>query len=309
MSAGLLGQLGLKSESVWGTAVTVDQFHAGYLSDNPVRQQPGLVSKGIRKNRRTATCISTGAKTVSGKFQTELYVSPLATLLRHMFGTIATTGSGPYTHTASPGSLNGQSFTAQVGIPGTAGTVHPFTYSGCKIPNWTLKGVQSALATLDLDVSAKDYVTATALASASYGTTCPFTFVQGSVSIAGSAIAEVKSFELTSKRPLRVQHYLGSVLIGEQLETGTADYGIKVETEFKDLTVHDLANTGVAVVLAFSDGTNSLTITTNAWVDAATPTIGGVDSLTSFTFMAEPYGTTDAAAITAVLINAEVLDT
>ena len=53
--------------------------------------------------RRTAACISTGAKTVQGTVELELTPAPLATLMRHMFGTINTTGSGPYTHTASLG--------------------------------------------------------------------------------------------------------------------------------------------------------------------------------------------------------------
>jgi hypothetical protein len=250
--------------------------------------------------------MTTGAKTVAGSIATELYVAPLATLLRHMFGTIATTGSGPYTHTASPGTLNGKSMTIQVGIPGTAGTVHPFTYSGAKIEQWSLKGSAGEIATLDLTVTAKDYVTATALASASYGTTCPFVFTHGSVSVAGVTQSSVKAFELTSNRPLRKQHFLGSALIGEQLGTGPAEYGITVDCEFEDLTLHDLANTGVTVVLAFSDGTNSLMVTSNAWVDAVTPTLEGADSLSGFQFKATPYhATSDASAIQAVLVNSE----
>jgi hypothetical protein len=305
--SGMSGQLGIKTESVYGTGVTVDLFDPGYLSGNPTRDQPPLISKGIRAGRRTPKCISTGPKTVEGSISKELYTAPLATYLRHMFGTIATTGSGPYTHTASPGTLNGKSFTAQFGIAGTGGTVHPFTFTGTKIEKWSLKAESGEIAMLDLDFVAKDYVTATALATASYPTDCPFTFVHGSVSIAGSTISTVKSFELTSERPLRKFHPVGSATIIEPLEEGRTDqpYGITVETEFESLTVHDLANTAVAVVLAFSDGTNSLTVTTNAWVVPTTPEVQGVDSLNSFTFTAIPYGTTDAGAVTAVLVNGE----
>lgn len=306
MSAGMLGQWGAKSEVTWGTAVTVDKFHGGFLSGNPVREQPPMRSKGIRAGRRLTACVSTGAKDVAGDFSFELYTAPLAMLLRHMFGTINTTGAGPYVHTASPGTLTGKSMTIQVGIPGTAGVVHAFTYSGAKISDWTLKASAGEIAMLDLSVVAKDYVTATALATASYPTDCPFTFIHGSVTVAGSAVADVKSFELSSSRPLRTDHYLGSALISEPLETGQAEFGITVETEFKDLTIHDLANTGVAVVLTFNDGTNTLVVTTNAWVTPATPSVEGVDSLASFTFEAIPYSaTSDAAAVTAVLTNTE----
>ncbi len=299
------GQLGFKTETVYGTAVTVDQFHTGYLSDNPVREQPALVSNAIRAGRRTPSCISTGAKSVAGPFKTELYAAPLATQLKHMFGTIATTGAGPYTHTASPGTVDDKSFTAQVGIPDSGGTVRPFTYKGCKIEGWALSATAGEIATLDLDVVAQDYVTATALASASYLSGCPFTFVQGSVSVAGSALAEVEKFTLSAARPLRKKHRVGSALIMTPVELGRTVYAIEIDTEFTDLTLHDLANTGVAVVLAFSDGTYSFTVTMNAWVMPSTPTIGGGDSETAFQFKAECYGSTDATAITAVLINGE----
>lgn len=306
------GQFGLKSETVWGTAVTVDTFHQGWLSGMPSRDQPPLVSKGIRAGRRTPTCLSTGAKVVEGSISTELHPAPLATLLRHMFGTINTTGAGPYVHTASPGSLNGKSFTAQFGIEGTAGTEHPFTFSGCKIPKWSLKGKAGELAMLDFDISAKDYTTATALASASYGTSCPFTFAHGAVSVAGTPITTVKSFELAATRAMRTGGdgiYLGSLLVAEQKETGPAEHKITVETEFEDLTLHGLANTAVAIVLTFDNGTHSLVVTTNAWVEAFTPGAEGVDALNSSSFDATCYGTTDAAAITAVLTNAEATST
>lgn len=299
------GQLGFKTESVYGTAVTVDQFHTGWLSGNPVREQAPLVSNAIRAARRTPSCISTGAKSVAGTFETELYAAPLATLLKHMFGTLNTTGAGPYTHTASPGTVDDKSFTAQVGIPDSGGTVRPFTYKGCKIEGWKLAGTAGELAQLSLDVIAQDYVTATALASASYLAGCPFTFVQGLVSVAGTPLTEVKGFTLQASRPLRKKHPIGSALIMKPVEIGRSNYMIEIDTEFTDLTLHDLANTGVAVVLSFSDGTYSFTVTTNAWVEPTTPETGGGDSLTASSFKAQCYGSSDATAITAVLVNAE----
>lgn len=299
------GQLGFKTETVYGTAVTVDQFHTGYLSGNPVRDQPPLISNAIRAGRRTPSCVSTGAKTVEGSISTELYVAPLATQLLHMFGTLNTTGAGPYTHTASPGSTDDKSLTIQAGIPDSSGTVQPFTYSGAKFQGWNLGAAAGEIATLELDVVAQDYVTATALASASYLAGCPFTFIHGEVSVDGTPLTEVKSFNLSCARPLRKEHVIGSTLIMKPVEIGRSEYNVEVDTEFTDLTLHDLANTAVAVVLTFDDGTNSLVITMNAWVTATTPEVGGEGSLTSFSFSAMPYGDTDADAITAVLINGE----
>lgn len=300
------GQLGFKTETTYGTAVTVDQFHTGFLSGNPVRDQPPLISNAIRAGRRTPSCVSTGAKTVEGTISTELYVAPLATQLKHMFGTLNTAGGGPpYTHTASPGTTDDKSLTIQVGIPDSSGTVQPFTYKGAKFQGWNLGATAGEIATLELDVVAQDYVTATALASASYLTGCPFTFIHGAVSVAGTPLTEVKSFNLSCARPLRKEHVIGSALIMKPVEIGRSEYMVEVDTEFTDLTLHNLANTAVAVVLTFNDGTNTFTITMNAWVTATTPEVGGEGSLTDFSFSAMPYGTTDAAAITAVLVNTE----
>lgn len=299
------GQLGFKTEATYGTAETVDQFHPGFLSGNPVREQPPLVSNAIRAGRRTPSCISTGAKSVAGTIETELYPTTLATQLTHMFGTVNTTGAGPYTHTASPGSTDGKSLTIQAGIPDSGGTVRPFTYKGAKFEGWQLGATAGELAMLSLDVIAQDYVTATALASASYVAGCPLTFVQGSVSVAGTPLTEVKSFTLSCSRPLRKEHRIGSALIMTPVEVGRSEYTIEVDTEFTDLTLHDLANTAVAVVLTFSNGTETFTITMNVWVDPRTPEVQGGDSLTSSSFGGQCYGSSDAVAITAVLVNSE----
>lgn len=301
------GQIGFKSEATWGTAVTVDTFHQGWVSGTLVREQPPIISQGIRAGRRSPSVLVAGPRTVAGTVETELFAAPLSTLLRHMFGTIATTGAGPtWTHTASPGPLLGKSMTFQAGIPDTAATVRAFTYNGVKIPSWTLGASTGELGKLSLELSAKDYVTSTALATASYGTAPPFTFIQGAVQVAGVTQGTVESFELSSSRPLRMKHPIGSATIIEQIEEGRPEYEISVTADFESLTIHDLANTGVAIVLSFSDGTNSLTITTNAWVHPMTPGVDGVDSLPSFEFTATPYhATADASAIQAVLVNTE----
>lgn len=305
MTAGFEGQLGFKSESVWGTAVTVDQFHPGFLSEALVRDQPPLVSQGIRAGRRTPTSAQAGPKTVSGPVELELFNEPLATLLTHMFGNVVTTGAGPYTHTADPGAVLSKSFTLQVGVADVGGTVRAFTFSGCKLPRWTISANAGEIAKLSLDVSAKDYVTGTALASASYGTGVPFMFIDGSVSIDGNTIATVESFELTCQRPLRVKHALGAATIIEQVETGQSEYRISVTPDFEDLTLHDLANTEVATVLTFNNGSETFTITTNTFVMPKTPSNDGVNSLASEEFEGVILGTSDSNAIQAVLVNDE----
>lgn len=303
---GVLGQLGFASETQYGTAVTVDKFYAGYVSDNPVREQPPLISAGIVAGRHTPHCVSTGAKTVSGNFSLELQPAPLATLLSHMLGSVTTSGTGPFTHEASPGDVSNKSFTAQVGIESSRGVVHPFTYSGCRLQGWELGASAGEIATLSLDVIARDYETSTGLAAASYGSFCPFTFVHGSVSVGGTQLGEVNSFSLAATIPRRVKHGVGSTLIMNPRQNGRREHTITVESEFEDLTLHDLANQAVTVELEFDNGTDSLTIVANTFVIPSTPTVAGVDSENTFTFSGVCMSATDdAAAITATLVNSE----
>lgn len=299
-------QLGIKSESTWGTAVTVDLFPGGWTGGNPTVEQRPLVSKAIRANRLLPHCISAGPKTVGGTVSMELVPQPMATIMRHMWGTINTTGANPYDHTASIGSVRGKSFTLQVGVDDEGGTPRVLTYSGCKIPSWKKQATAGEIATLEFEVSARDYVTNVALASASYTDHCPFTFVHGSVSVDGTELARVKSFEEAFTRPLRTDgHYIGSALVKEQLGNGQPELMTTIETEFTDLTLHDLANTTVEIILEFDNGTQTLTDTINGFVLPATPTVTAVETLTGFTFTALAHGSTDAAAATSVLHNAE----
>lgn len=306
MTAGRYGQLGFKTETTYGTPVTVDQFHEGYLSGNPVRTQPGLVSNGIN-GRRTPKCIKPGAKTVQGTFRFELLPAPLATLLAHCFGTVATTGAGPYVHTFNLGSTDALvGLTTQVGIPDDTGTVRAFTYQGQRVTDFAIRCRSGAIAEFDLGTVAQDYVAGGSLAAASFGTDCPFTFIDGSVSIDGSPIGTIEDVTLTGTIPRRIQHALGSALIMEPVESGVNTYTIEATPKFEDLTLHDLANTEVTSVLTFDNGTDSLAITMNTFVEPSTPEVSGADSEASERFTGIVMSSTsDAAAITAVLTNSE----
>lgn len=299
------GQLGFKSQSAWDTPVTVDTFHQGYLSDNPVREQPPIVSQGHRASRATAACMTTGARTVQGPFSLELLPHPLATLLTHMFGTVSTAGTAaPYTHTATPSTNDPVGFTAQVGILGH-GTVFPFTYTGCRLTGWEISASAGEIANLSLDVVARDYGTATALASASYGTFCPFTFIHGAVTVNGTTVTDLNSVTLSSSIPRRVKHGVGGSLILEPRLNGRRTFEISADTDYRDNTIHNLANTVGTVVLDFDNGSQSFEITSRVFMVPTTPTTASGDGDNTFSFSGMAHGATDANAITAVLVNNE----
>lgn len=306
----MAGQLGYADESVWGTAVTVDTF-VPVLQSNHTTDEGYLRPAGIRAGRRTKAPGQLGAKTVTGQVRMELPNRPLATLLKQMFGTLATTGIGPYTHTASPGSPvgAGKSLTLQTGITDASDTIRPFTATGVKLTGWELGLSVGEFAMLTFDWSAKDVVTATALAAASYPSDlAPFTFVQGSLTLAGSPVASPRSASVTAAKNLRAdRHVLGSRFIREQLDNDLWEFGVSVQADFDDLTTYNaaIAATQLALVLDLDNGTDSLTITANAQVVNAAPSLTRIGLEDQTIELELVSATTDAAAISAVLVNGE----
>ena len=148
LQSGLAAQAGFKSETTWGTPVVVDAFQA-LVSESMTAEPERLESKGIIAGRRVMTSDqwTPGRMKVGGSIQLELVNKGLTTLWEHMMGD----ATSPYT----PGDLTGKGLTVQIGKPDIAGTVQPFTYAGCKIPEWQLACAEGEIATLGIDLVAK----------------------------------------------------------------------------------------------------------------------------------------------------------
>lgn len=152
----------------------------------------------------------------------------------------------------------------------------------------------------------------TALASASYGSGIPWTFIEGSVTAAGSPIASATSFELAAAKNLRNQrHVLGSPLIIEQLEEENFTFMTTIEADF-DSNAFNILNLSLgqaSLVFTLSDapsgGTKTLVITQNVQVVGEIPSLTkqGLESQ-SLKFEAS-HASADASTITAVLTNGE----
>lgn len=309
LQSGLAAQIGYANESTPGTGVTVTRF-LPLVSETMVDDVERLESAGIIAGRRTMASSQwkAGREVIAGSVQHELTDNSVGLLLDHTFGTNNTTGAGPYTHTMSPGDLTGKSFTTQIGRPDVSGTVQPFTFAGCKIASAQIAGSAGAIATLGLDIVGMSETTATALASASYGSSdACFTFVQGAVTVAGSAPSPVVSaFTLDIDNGLNADRFTaGSATTAEPLEAALRTYTGNIDMEFKDLTEYNRYKnaTEAAVVLSFTLGANSLTITMNCRFDAATPNVSGPGIVTLSAPFKALSDTDDATAITAVLVN------
>lgn len=150
---GIAAQIGYALESTVGTPVTVTAF-VPLVSETLGQERNRLESAGIIAGRRVLTSDqwNGGDITVSGSVQHELYNRGLGKIFTAMFGAVATTGAGPYTHTFTPGDLTADALTVQVGRPAINGTVYPFTYAGMKIKSWELACNAGEIATLGADL-------------------------------------------------------------------------------------------------------------------------------------------------------------
>lgn len=385
----MAGQVGYKSESTWGVGVTVDQF-LPVLASNVTVTEGWLRPMGIRAGRRLKVPARLGARVVSGQVRQELHNVDVATWLYHMFGTVNTTGSGPYTHTYTPGAQRGESLTLQTVVTDADDTSRPFTATGVKFTGWELACQVGQFAELSTDWVGRDvayhrsvtdgvttnsdatvtsataaftqadlfkpisgtgipansyigqinsatsvelsssnqvhtsvnatasgtgvtFTLGVAAASASYDAALsPFTFVEGSVSVAGTTVASARGVSLKAAKGLKAdRHSLGSRFIREQLdqERWTVDGSITMDFESMARTLNAASAEQVALVLTFSNapsgGTDSLTVTTNAQISGDPPslTTNGLEEQT--VNFEVSHATSDGSGITAVLINGD----
>jgi len=147
-----------------------------------------------------------------------------------------------------------------------------------------------------------------ALASASYASGAkPVKFNHGHVLIGGSAV-NVKSATVAGDNGLATdRRYIGSKNIAAPKEAALRTYTGSLDVDFDDLTQYNryLAGDTFALVLGFTVGTYSLTITQNSrYEPGQTPQVGGT-GIVGQSLGYKSLGSTDAAAITAVLVNGD----
>jgi hypothetical protein len=271
---GLDAQLGLASETTWGTPVTVTRFlevNSVPMKFNPKFLEPTGLRPGMYFKR--ASRVQVASSDVTGDVEVEHATKGMGLLWHHALASATTTTTvitgTAYKQIHTPGGYNGLGFTLQAGIPEPSGTVRAHTYAGCKVVGWEFSVKEQAIPTLKLTVDAKSESTATALATASYlsGSTV-FSFSQvtnfklggtpttsaGETTIgSGVTIATiVKDFTLTGKTPLATDRYgLGNAgLKAEQIgPNGTPTITGKLTAEYSKAEFYDVYKAGTTVAL------------------------------------------------------------
>lgn len=299
IGAGLAGQLGAAKETTYGVPVTVTKFFE-LESEGIQFQRNRQQSKGIRAGRtfqsssRVATTTRGGGGDITFEVPTkgfgfwpDLLVSPTITPAV----VVGTAYKSTYNIGASDAD---KSATIQVGRPGTAGTVHPFTHEGCMVTGFSLDQAKDDFLKCTVEVDTQDRLTATALATASYPSN------QGSFHF-GMCVPTVNSVAVTDKfESVSVKAnfarktdrwYLGAAgAKAKPLTNAYATATIEFAGDFKDLTHTNLfdADTIFPVVLTWTHTDNadaggtkySVTLTASACqLEGEDPTLASEDVL------------------------------
>ena len=251
---GLDAQIGMKKESTFGTAVTVDTFYE-FNSESIEPEVVTIESMPLGSGRVMRTSrVRTYVKGAAGDFEIDAVNRGMGPLFEQMFGAVASAQvatTTEYTHTFTPhaNGKRGLSATVQVGVPATTGTVHPFTYAGGKVIGWNMAAALDDILKISTSWDFASQTTATAIATPSYATDPePFTFLDGTLSIDGSAIATVKNISLTAEEAMDTdREYFGNTR-GEPLANGELVYTGEMESEFNSLTAYNAWVAGTEIV-------------------------------------------------------------
>lgn len=306
-------QFGFKEESTWGTLVTVDRF-LEFNSETMVRRQNVAMSNGIRSGRRyRGSGRRITRSDAGGPITFEIATKGFGAFFKLLLGDVdsVNTVGTVWTHTFTPGTLTGKSWTLQKGIEKPDGTVQAFTYNGVKIVSMDLSNDQDGLLMGTFEFDSKSESIAVGLAAASYTDPVPFTYAEGLVKKDGATVASVRSVPSLriQNNLLTERNKLGSAgLKDEQINVPFDSMGGTLDVEFQNLT--DFYNAFAAdsahiLILKYTGGiiegahNFDLQITmNNVRFEGETPTVSGPELVyQSIPFVGLDHATLDAVEI------------
>lgn len=305
IGSGIGSSFGIATETTFNTGVTVSRFYE-FTSESTNYNKNASVGMGLRaggllprSQRRVITTFD-----ATGNLVMDLPTRGLGLILAHGMGSFPTKAGSSFTFTL--GDVYGKSFTAQIGVPQYGGTVTPKTLTGCKVSNFEITANTAEIATGTFAIDAAGLTTATSLTTPSYSVSgSVFHFAQGAITVDGSAVANIKSFNLTVDNTLKTDRYnLGSAgAKAEQTINGFRKVSGSVTAEFTDTTLlaKFLADTTTALSLTLTaSATEVLQITVSAVkFDGAVPQVAGPEVI-DVEFSFEAYDNGSDAPLTIV---------
>ena len=261
--------VGIAKESTFGTAVTPTRW-LEFTEPKPLTIDRGIKQgAGLRPGSRVARA-ARRVKTIrqaSGDITVEAFSKGLGLLLEACMGSGVSTVVTPPTYQQVHSLADVlPSHTIQFGVPNSAGTIRPLTFSGCTVSAWELGGAVGDIATLKTTWDARNWTTATAYTSPSYPTggglftvenatintgtvTMPTATALGS---AGTPLAGVKDFQIAMSNSLvNDRFFMNGGGIKDRQLPGTRLPTVELNVEYQDNTLWDAleANSDLSLVI------------------------------------------------------------
>lgn len=291
-------QLGVAAESTFGSYVAPTKF-VEFTGESLQWNQERIESKGWQAGTRviSASRWKPGKISVAGNIDLEVSTKSFGLFFLHAIGagTITTAGTvtPTYLHTFTLGDLLGKSMTVQVGMEDLAGTVHPFSFKGCKVSSMSLGCATGELLTMSLGVIGRDLDTGQALGTASYATDPElFAFTEGALTVGttgGTVTVTAKNWTLDVDNSLSTDDYtLGSALVREAVEPAMRKVTGTIDADFADLVEFTRFKDGTEATLVMKFETSTVIeaalkpyvkVTANIRYDGDTPSVGGPEQV------------------------------
>lgn len=250
--SGIGAQLGVKAESTWGTAVTVNDF-IPFTSEDLRLRKNYIESGGLRAGQlgqATELHVAT-TSWVEGTVEFEPLTKKFSKWLNLLHGDTVTpstpggaTNARLHAHevgvTEPSGTL--KSMTVQLGRPDVNGTTRPFTYAGMKVRSVNFECATGGILTSTWELVGKSESTSGSVEVADYSAIgVPFYFNQGSVEIGDSVVTDcIRSVGIQITLPLDDARFCmdSTGFLKEPLVNGLIDVVATFEMEFSSLTQH-----------------------------------------------------------------------
>lgn len=275
MTTQLDSSIGLKKETVFGTAVVVDKFYE--FTEEDFAWVPTFAqAAGQRAGQRVSAAdrrVLVKEET-TGTLTVEAVTKGLGALFEAALGTATSTiiSTGPaYQQVFTPSTDSLPSYTIQKGIPLLSGAVSPQTYAGCVCSGFSMSGANGAIPTVAFSFLGKSVDTAASYATAAYPASNQLlSFINGSITIGGTvtpptasalavggtAAANIRDFALTWENGLDQNGFNFGAggkrsrkpALGLRMGTGT------ITAEYDSNTLRDayLAQSDLSLVLTFA---------------------------------------------------------
>ncbi len=307
-ATGANAQIIFGEESTFGTAATSGiKMGSALYGESFGGSTEELISNAINPSRSVQD-VKAGNQTVSGSIPFELSSIGMGTLFKHLMGTNATTGAGPYTHTQKRGSLP-TGLTIEKGYTDIS---QYELFTGCRINAMALSVTPEGLVTGSFDFVGQDM---SASGSSFDGTPTdlghnPIVHHEATTVQEGGGAATLLGLELNYTNNLDAGRFvIGSANINA-LPEGRGDTTGTVTLAFENLTLYNkwLNDTESSLDITFTDSagdTVQFLIPAVHYNGDASPKIESPQGIVIALPFRGIYDATEATDLKVVLVNDE----